>query len=296
MPEKKHDTFVKDVLAQILAPFGEVRPEQLIPAEPQRADVLFLFRQTPATLEAYGVLPAMASSSALFEAYRNPVTDDNIVACMSKQCRVQQELVRDHRRKVSFDMGFERKLWVITPSCTRERLEGFGFQPTPHPPEVSWPSGFYFLAPRWHYGLVVVDKLPETPATLWMRLLGRGNIQARAILEVLGLPEQHPLRRNLLQILVDWRTLFEQQVPTTDADKELFMNLHITVEEFERRATEKGLQKGLQTGLERGQLIGKILALREVLERTVSTDDDLRNMSQEDLEATLHALRARLRA
>lgn len=37
------------------------------------------------------------------------------------------------------------------------------------------------------------------------------------ILNHFGLDGKHdPLRRNLLQILVDWRTLFEQQVPTAE--------------------------------------------------------------------------------
>lgn len=38
-------------------------------------------------------------------------------------------------------------------------------------------------------GFIAVHQLPKTPETLWLRLLGKGNVQQQAIQEVMALPE-----------------------------------------------------------------------------------------------------------
>jgi len=133
-------------------------------------------------------------------------------------------------------------------------------------------------------------------ATLPLRAVGRGEVQARAFRELEALPENHPLRRNLLRIATTWFTLLQARPPTTSEDRELFMNLQVTFEEFQDEARKKGLEMGLEKGLEKGKLIGKILAMREVLEQAPPEGEDLDEQSLEALEATLLELRNRLHA
>lgn len=87
MTRLRHDAFAKDILTELLTPFGEVRIDQDIPAEPRRADVLFLYNQVASErLEPFGIFPRMADSDAIFEAYRGPLVDADVIGCMAKLC------------------------------------------------------------------------------------------------------------------------------------------------------------------------------------------------------------------
>lgn len=48
----------------------------------------------------------------------------------------------------------------------------------------SWPQGVYLTSEGWGLGIVLVDQLPKTPETLWLRLWGRGRVQRQAMEEV----------------------------------------------------------------------------------------------------------------
>jgi hypothetical protein len=49
--------------------------------------------------------------------------------------------------------------------------------------------------------LVVINQLPATADTLWLRLLGKGQTQHQAIAEVLALPRESPSRLLVLIIV-----------------------------------------------------------------------------------------------
>lgn len=53
--------------------------------------------------------------------------------------------------------------------------------------------------------IVVIDQLPETEETLWLRILGRDGTQQRAIREILALPTSHPRRNSILRLLASWK-------------------------------------------------------------------------------------------
>jgi hypothetical protein len=57
--------------------------------------------------------------------------------------------------------------------------------------------------------IVVIDELPNTPDTLWLRLTGKGRTQEDAIAELLLLPESNPKRGPALGLLVSWRISME---------------------------------------------------------------------------------------
>ncbi len=49
--------------------------------------------------------------------------------------------------------------------------------------------------------MVVIHQLPETPETMWLRILGKGKVQQRAIGELSSLATDDPLRIIALELL-----------------------------------------------------------------------------------------------
>jgi hypothetical protein len=43
-------------------------------------------------------------------------------------------------------------------------------------------------------GVVSIEELPETPETIWLRVLGRGETQKRAVEELQAIPKSTPMR------------------------------------------------------------------------------------------------------
>ncbi|NET58380.1 MAG: hypothetical protein F6K47_20160 [Symploca sp. SIO2E6] len=80
--------------------------------------------------------------------------------------------------------------------CLKKTLNGFAASPKP-----SWPKGVYHLPVHLKTGIIVINQLPKTPETLWLRLLGKGKVQGQAISELLALSKDEPLRSKALQLL-----------------------------------------------------------------------------------------------
>jgi len=49
--------------------------------------------------------------------------------------------------------------------------------------------------------IVAIHQLPKITETLWIRMLGRGTVQKRAIDELMALPQDHPYRGITLELL-----------------------------------------------------------------------------------------------
>jgi hypothetical protein len=67
-------------------------------------------------------------------------------------------------------------------------------------------KGVYLLPESYRTRLVVIHQLPKTIDTMWLRLLGRGNVQKQAIREFTTLSDAYPLRDSIGDILSSWRT------------------------------------------------------------------------------------------
>ena len=63
--------------------------------------------------------------------------------------------------------------------------------------------GVYFSPPFWRTAIVVIHQLPVIPETLWLRMLGKGEVQKRAIEELKTLPENNSVRMRCLEFLYD---------------------------------------------------------------------------------------------
>jgi hypothetical protein len=108
-------------------------------------------------------------------------------------------------------------------------------------------EGIYVLPSGLKTGIIVIHQLPQTPETLWFRLLGKGKVQERAIAEVAALPMNHPCRDNVLDLLGNLRVTLEAKVNIEPEERELIMQLSPLYLEKIQAAERVGEQKEAQT-------------------------------------------------
>jgi hypothetical protein len=109
--------------------------------------------------------------------------------------------------------------------------------------------------------IIAAHQLAPTKDTLWLRILGKGKIQKRAIDEVLALPIDDPMRNLALKLINQWRISVEQSQDLSPDEQEQLMNFSPAYIAWE----EQTLQKGRQEGRQEGELRGRQEAAREIL-------------------------------
>ncbi len=89
--------------------------------------------------------------------------------------------------------------------------------------------------------MVVIHQLPVIPETLWLRLLGKGRVQKRAIEEVQALDINNPLRTKAIDLLANLKTTLELNEKLDTEDRDLVMQLSPIYEQrlSEARLTER---------------------------------------------------------
>lgn len=128
--------------------------------------------------------------------------------------------------------------------------------------DENWLPGIYFPSPLLLTGVIAIDKLANTPETLWLRILGKGIIQQAAINEVIALPEDDRKRYTILKLLGTWKITMEISNEIDVEDRELIMNLTPAYLEWERITELRGLERGKEIGKE----IGKEQERRQIVE------------------------------
>ncbi len=236
-----HDQFAKQFLEELLSPFGEVKTSQNIAAEVRQVDVLFVPKTPNAiALRSLGLLGKMAATSAIFEPFRNPVTADEVCSCVLKLLILQADRDREAKRD-DRELADDRcQLWILTPTASPDLLARFGAK-------LKKDKGVYYLAEGFKSAIVVIHKLPRTPQTLWLRMLGRGNVQQGAIAEFNALPNGTPFKDDILQVLSNFFALLEVRRDLTSEDQELAMQLSPLYLERLQTATEQGIERGIRT-------------------------------------------------
>ena len=119
-----------------------------------------------------------------------------------------------------------------------------------------WAEGIYFFPEGFNTGLAVrlrspqvaINKLPDNPATLWLRILGKGTKQKQAIQQLLELPETNSLRNQVLQEIVNWRIVVDNKQNVTDEEKEWIMSLSPAYVKWREDTLQEGRQEGRQEG------------------------------------------------
>jgi hypothetical protein len=264
-----YDQFAKDYLSELLSPIGAVIPGRDVASEVREIDVYF----TPSSaasdyVENLGLLGKMATTAALFEPFRNPVTVSEVRSCLSKLLDVTAELERRSRRENTRCEEAELpKLWILTPTASETLLNGFNAAPA----QQNWPRGIYFFGEYLRTAIVVIHQLPETEATLWLRILGRGRVQERAIAQLSALSVDHPVRAVALELLYrlqsNLATNQEQQLEVED--RELVMAIAPLFQQQLEAAEQRGRQEGIQAGRQEGRQEGIQQGIQQGIERGI---------------------------
>lgn len=253
-----HDQFAKDYLKELLSPLGEVETSRDVAGEVREIDVWFAPSSGPmGDAQLLGLLGRFAATSSIFEPFRNAATPTEIRGCMSKLFDVCAGLERQARRdNTRMNEAELPRMWIFSPTASVPLVDGFRARLD----EDNWGSGVYFLGDYLRTAIVAIHQLPRTEETLWLRLLGKGRVQEQAIDEVAALPEEHPLRFGVLELLRSLRTTLEVSQDLDQEELDLIMRLSPLYEQRLEEATQQGFQQGIQ--VERRATIENLLRFR----------------------------------
>jgi hypothetical protein len=219
MIRQVHDHLAKEYLEELLIDFGTVKKSQKLISEVLEVDVLFEpYLPIDVSTNSLGILGKMVSSIALFEPYRNAITEEDIRSCVSKLLIAHS----DYLKRGNVNLFKPPHLWMLTPTCSAKILSAAGARELE---SESWGKGIYFLPPLWRSAVIVIHQLPKREETLWLRVLGRGKVQKQAVEELVELPETNPYKENLLAILANWRKNLELRDNVSKSEQEDMMNL-----------------------------------------------------------------------
>ena len=232
-----------------------LRNSEKVTSEVQEIDVWFSPSSSPPAGLPLGLLGKMATTSCLFEPFRNPPSEIEIRSCLLKLYAVHGDVIRKAKRKKqtipSNELPF---LWILTPTFSDRMIQGLGGKSSD---DSSWGKGVYFVPYIYKTGIVAIHQLPVNEDTLWLRVLGKGGTQKRAVSELVELPEGNPFRENLLEILANWRKNLELRDNLSKEEQEVIMNLSPAYLKQREEWKEEGKLEG--TKEERYSMITSLL-------------------------------------
>lgn len=186
------------------------------------------------------MLGRFAEHPALIEPLRNPASTDEICDCILKLLEVKALLRREAKtNKTKLQDSEIPKLWILTPTVSETRLSSFGTMQ-----QAGWLPGVHFLPDALRTAIVAIHQLPPTPETLWLRLVGRGSVQSQAIIELQGLPLDHPYQKATLELVHNLRENLRLNQELEADDRELIMRLEPLYQRDREQAKEEGRQEG----------------------------------------------------
>jgi hypothetical protein len=238
-----YDQFAKDYLKELLQPLGKVETSLTVPAEIREIDVYFAPSPQPSTdTIQLGLLGQLANKPALFEPFRNAVKISEIRSCMNKLFYLIADIERQNKRNNISTLEDELpKLWILSPTASIPILDGFKASLE----EQSWGQGVYILGSHLKTAIVAIHQLPQNEETLWLRLLGKGGVQQRAIKELENLSPNNPLRDKAVDLLLSLKTTLEINQNPDKEDRKLLMSLSPIYLQRLAEAKQEGIQEGV---------------------------------------------------
>jgi Domain of unknown function (DUF4351) len=239
MAKNPFDQFSKQLLEEVLAPFGAVKTSLEVPGEAQFVDVFFEPTSPPASTQDLGLLGRMTQTPSLLEPFRNQPTASDIRSCLLKLYQVhgnvQRKAKREHESIQDSDLPY---LWILASSASATLLNGFGGTLT-----EDWGAGVYCFHPSFRTAIIAINQLPNTEDTLLLRLLGKGQTQKQAINQVIAFDPTDSRRAAILGLLANWKISIEI-TGQIDAEEELMMALSQAYLEWEQQTEQRGEQRG----------------------------------------------------
>ncbi|MBO1347997.1 MAG: hypothetical protein EBE86_011610 [Hormoscilla sp. GUM202] len=246
MTRTPHDRFAKDCLEELLKSLGQFQAPLEVKDEPRQIDAWFVpDPSSQAQRSRLGLLGSIVEKECLLEPVRAQLSPIEIRNCLRRQLifygELQRRAAREKREKRTLSESEFPMLWILCPTVSESVLSQFGAKE-----KEGWPEGVYFAPDGYKLAIVVINQLPATRETLWLRILGKGQVQQQAFKELSDLPKDEPLRKNILELVGMWYSNLQKKEATTSEEQELIMELSSAYLEW-REAT-------LQEGIERGQV------------------------------------------
>ena len=244
MAKNPFDQFSKQLLEEVLAPYGTVEISLEVAGESQLVDIFFEPSSSPAiNPQELGLLGRIAQTPCLLEPFRNQPSAFEIRSCLQKLYHVHGTYLRKAKReKESIAEGDLPLLWIFASSASDALLNGFGVSSN-----EDWGSGVYFLHPSLKAAIVAINQLPRNEETLFLRLLGKGQTQKQAVDEVIAIDAREPKRAAILRLLSNWKISIEL-TGQVEAEEELMMALTQAYLEWEQQTEQRGEQTGVLKG------------------------------------------------
>ncbi len=242
MTKNSSDQFSKQFLEEFLSPFGTIETSYEVAGETQWVDVLFVPTAQP-MMHELGLLGRIAQTPCLIEPFRNQPSTDEVRSCLLKLFQVHGDYRRQARRDQNSLSEEELPyLWILASSASENLLKSFGASA-----HSDWGEGICLLPPAQRTAIVSINRLPVNADTLWLRLLGKGKTQQRAIAEVINFDARDPRRSSILRLLANWKISIEITGQVSE-EQELMMALSQAYLEWEQRTELRGEQRGEQRG------------------------------------------------
>jgi hypothetical protein len=241
MTRTPFDAFAKQLLEAFLTPFGTVELNPEVLSESRFIDVRFIPTAPPNPIpDALGLLGKIATTACLLEPFRQAPSFVEVRNCLLKLFLVQAEVVRRANREDERVLEAALpELWMLVPTASEQWLSHFAFVAKPE-----WLPGVYTLGNALKSNLLVINQLPATAETLWLRLLGRGVVQQQAIAEVLALAADDGRRARVLQLLVNWKISLDVLGALEPEEQGLMAQLSQAYLEWEQQTEARGIERG----------------------------------------------------
>jgi Domain of unknown function (DUF4351) len=254
MTRTVHDQFAKAWMQELLVDFGKVEIEVQINAE-GKVDVYFQPHAiaNPAPERLIGCFGKMLKTPALIEPFRNAVSPDSVEDCLDNLLTVRGMIRRKAKRDKRKLLERERpRLWIISPTLSKTVIEATGAVG-----KRGWPQGIYFLPDIQRTALIAVHQLPVNIDTIWLRLFGKGQVQAQAVREVLALDNDHPYKDQTIEHLARLQMTLETRQNENRLFKEVAMNLSPVYDAWQEKTLAQGREQGISLGREQGISLGR---------------------------------------
>jgi hypothetical protein len=269
MAQNPFDQLAKQYLEDFLSPIGQVTRNLEVPGEAKFVDVFFVpDRDRPP--QDLGLLGRIVESACSLEPFRNAPSRAELRTCILKLIWLQETDRRSAKQtKTPFREADLPQLWILASTTTQPVLRDAGALPDP-----DWPIGVYRMPPLLKTTIVALDQLPETADTLWLRLLGKGPTQERAVRELLALRPDHPYRSDIIRLLASWKVKLVVEYESDSEAGEELMALSQAFLDWEQQTQTQAEAKGRQEGRQEGQIDGRLATLLLLLNRKVGPIGD----------------------
>jgi hypothetical protein len=151
--------------------------------------------------------------------------------------------------------------WILTTGCSKKLLQSFGAIS-----DEELGVGVYRLPTGLNMGIVVIKDLPEIPATLWLRGLGKDQILTRAFENIRELPTTRRERNDILEVCIKhFKYLSEKYSIGLTQEEEDFMKTMQEIDTLYKSELNRARLEGEHEGEQRGEVKqGQTLILRQL--------------------------------